>query len=171
MCALAFMSATQLHLMIIWIPAVYLPTTTQDMCLSTLSNLIQHDWTIQHLLFNSVDYSDTIDADRYVFYILNSYGSTAMAPFCKNSMTDMIYNVFDIYLDNILNTDTVLDHIVIDHDNIADGSPTRARIVTVLYPSDNSDLSLVVSSNCILDPHYPALETSPREYDNTVLGR
>ena len=83
----------------------------------------------------------------------------------------MIYNGFDIYLDTIPNTDTVLEHIVIDHYNIAYGSPTRARIVTVLHPSNNSDLSFVASSNCILDPQYPALEPSPREYDNTVLGR
>ena len=108
MCALAYTSATRLRLMIMWIPAVYLPTATRDMCLSTLGNLIPHDWTIQYLLCNAVDYGDAIDADRYVFYILNSYGSTAMDPLCKNSVTDMIYNGFDIYVDTIPNTDTGL---------------------------------------------------------------
>ena len=145
MCALASTSAPRLRLMIMWIPAIYLPTATRNMCLSALDNLIPHDWTIQYLLCNAVDYGDAIDADRYVFYILNSYGSTAMDPLRKNSATDMVYNGFDIYLDTIPNTDTVLENIVINHDNIAAGSPTRARIVTLLHPSDSSDFSYVAS--------------------------
>ena len=153
--------------MIIWIPAEYLPTDTRDMCSSTLCNLIPHDWTIKNLLCNVVDY--TVHADRYVFYILNSYGSPAMDPLGTNLSVDMIHNVYDIYLDTIPNTDTVLENIVINHEYIAAGIPTRARIVTILHSSDNSDLSFIASSNCILDPQYPA--PSPREYDNTVFGR
>ena len=165
------MSATRLRLMLMWIPVEYLPTATRDMCLSTLCNLIPHDWTIQYLLCNEVDYGDTINADRYVFYILNSYGSSAMDPLGTNLSIDMIHNGYDIYLDTISNTDTVLENIVSNHEYIAAGIPKRARIVTVLHPSDNSDLSFIATSNCILDPQYPALEPSPKEYDNTVLGR
>ena len=43
--------------------------------------------------------------------------------------------------------------------------------MTFLHPLDNIDLSIITSSNYVLDPQYPAMEPSPREYDNTVLGR
>ena len=72
LCVLASTSVTRLRLMIMWIPAEYLPTATRDVCLSTLCNLIPHDWTIQYVLCNAVDYGDVIDANRYVFYTLSS---------------------------------------------------------------------------------------------------
>ena len=66
-CALASTSATRLRLLIVWLTEIYLPTSTREICSSTLHTLIPSDWTLQYVLYNAVDSSDSIDANRCVF--------------------------------------------------------------------------------------------------------
>ena len=59
----------------------------------------------------------------------------------------MVHNGYGIYLDTIPTIDNVFENIVINHQSITASNPTRARIVIVLHPSDNTDLSFIASSN------------------------
>ena len=47
---------------------------------------------------------------------------------------------------------------------------TSVRMVAIAHSSDNSNVSTFVASNLILDPQYPAMEPSPREYSNRIFN-
>ena len=44
-------------------------------------------------------------------------------------------------------------------------------VISIIHSSSHANVATMFSSNCILDPDYPAMESSPKEYGNSLFGR
>ena len=60
--------------------------------------------------------------------------------------------------------------IAYPHDTSPSKLETRARVLAVFKSLSTPDIHTMSSCNYVLDPGYPALEPSPREYCDNLFG-
>ena len=44
-------------------------------------------------------------------------------------------------------------------------------VISIIHSSSHANVATICSSNCILDPDYPAMEPSPKQYSNSLFDR
>ena len=125
---------------------------------------------MQCLLYNAVDYDDTIIANRYVTSLIECVCENANLAAIRYG--DMQSYGFNNCLRLQITTNIVIGSLVIPPPvTPAFATHKEPNIVAILHSSHNKDIAKMDASNIILDSHYPALEPSLIEHNNTLFGR
>ena len=132
-----------------------------DQCIrNTLSTI----WKVSISLCNSADSGDATEGDRYVIHILHA------VTLCVYETVDHTVTPINIgYGRCLYTTITKLEahtNMNISRNTTLSSDTNRAHVVAALHFTSAPSIFKISSSNCILDPNYPALEPSP---DNMIM--
>ena len=120
---------------------------------------------------NAVDYKDTIKYNRYMITIVNLILPFELDPDGPGATEPQKYPGYEPCLTTSATESAVLQNFTIAPSASIHQDTNKVRIDTIIHPLDNTYLSHVSTTNCVLDTKYPAMEPSPREYNNSIFGR
>ena len=137
---------------------------------SASASVYSKDWSVNCSLCSAVASGDAITADRYVIsFIASTSGHTQLHSLDASDGTAPELG-FHQHLSRIGVPQPVVEQFgPLKHSGII--SLREPFVISIIHSSSHADLATMCSSNCILDPNYPAMEPSPKEYGNSLFGR
>ena len=127
------------------------------------------NWSVNCSLCSAVVSGDVITAERFVISFIASASGHTQLHSLDASVGDTPDLGFHKHLSSIGVPKPVVEQFEpLQHSRmISAGEPF---VISIIHSSTNADVATICSSNCILDPDYPAMEPSPKEYGNSLFG-
>ena len=170
LCATTSAPEFQLRLICAWVPIFHFVTSIKLKCLALLQDYIPSTWSVNCSLCHAVNAGDAITADGYVISFTESIINTIPIVALDSSDTKVSTWGFQSCLHPACDIDPIIDNLQLSNPSQYI-DPKSPSVVTMMHSSDMSAVERMNSSNCILDPSYPAMEPSPVEYINCIFGR
>ena len=170
LCQSLLSPSSELRLISAWVAKIYFDDSTHSQCLQLLRVHIPNNWSVNCSLCIAVVSGDAITTERYaVSFIASASGHTHLHS-SDASDNDTSELGFQQNLSRIGVPNPVVEQLEpLKHSgNI---SLVEPFVISIIHSSSHADVAAMCSSNCILDPDYPAMKPSPKEYINSLFGR
>ena len=122
-------------------------------------------------LYSTADYRDAVEASRYTITIFKYILPFELDPNGSGATEPQQYPGYEKCLTTDVIESDVLQPFTFTSSTSLLRSVNKVCIVATNRPSENTYLSHVSTAKCFLDTQYPAMEPSPKEYNNSIFGK
>ena len=170
LCAATSDPEFKLRLICAWVPNSHFATNIKMKCLSLLKSYIPSSWVVTCSLCHAVNAGDSITADRYVISFIKFIADTTTIVELDCSENQVSTWGFQSCINLESNLKPIMNNFKLPPP-IQYIDPKYPLVLLIIHSSAMSAVARMNSSNCFLDPPYPAMEPSPLENINSIFGR